>query len=159
MGNGIVLDQRRTRPAKVLRLKRGSESTLLEITLMEGRNRQIRRVAAFSAIPFLICSVLKLLVLRSDRCRRGLPHSLPTGMDARLNLRHNDAMAPKLVLPWQRLKPVNSLNIPSLISTISKSLVVDQVTSLGAVDAELAVETRIATPVIESLERAIESLA
>lgn len=43
---GIELDQRMTRPAKVEVLEKDdSRKTLLRITLWEGRNRQIRRVA------------------------------------------------------------------------------------------------------------------
>lgn len=42
---GVDLDGRKTRPAEVRVLRRDSDSTLLEIVLREGRNRQIRRVA------------------------------------------------------------------------------------------------------------------
>ena len=67
-------------------------------------------------------------------------------------------MAPKLVFPWQRLKPVNSLNTPELehqtmLEELGRSIRVKR-ESLGLSMRELAVETRIATPVIESLERA-----
>lgn len=42
---GVVLDGRRTRPARVKRLHQTGQRCLLEVILMEGRNRQIRRVA------------------------------------------------------------------------------------------------------------------
>lgn len=44
--NGVPLDGSLTRPASVERLKHDRDRTLLRIELMEGRNRQIRRVAA-----------------------------------------------------------------------------------------------------------------
>lgn len=51
---GIWLDGRQTRPAQVKRLHRpNSETTLLEIVLREGRNRQIRRVAEQLGYPVL----------------------------------------------------------------------------------------------------------
>jgi pseudouridine synthase len=42
---GIVLDGERTAPAKVKVIERTADETLLEITMREGRKRQIRRVA------------------------------------------------------------------------------------------------------------------
>ncbi len=42
---GIVLDGERTAPAKVHVIDRDADETLLEITMREGRKRQIRRVA------------------------------------------------------------------------------------------------------------------
>ncbi len=50
---GIILDDRKTLPAKVAVLKRTTSSTLLEIVLTEGRNRQIRRVAEILGHPVL----------------------------------------------------------------------------------------------------------
>ena len=58
--SGVVLDGRRTRPANVQVLKCDSSSTLLRITLMEGRNRQIRRVSAFWGTLSSIYSGLRL---------------------------------------------------------------------------------------------------
>ncbi len=50
---GIMLDSQKTIPAKVKVLKRGTAKTLLEIVLVEGRNRQIRRVADILGHPVI----------------------------------------------------------------------------------------------------------
>lgn len=42
---GVMLDNRKTLPAKVAVIKQTATKTLLEVVLVEGRNRQIRRVA------------------------------------------------------------------------------------------------------------------
>lgn len=49
---GVILEGRKTRPAQVQLLQRGSQ-TLLEIMLKEGRNRQIRRVAQQLGYPVI----------------------------------------------------------------------------------------------------------
>jgi pseudouridine synthase len=47
---GIELSDGRTRPARVVRLRDSATDTRFEITLTEGRNRQVRRmVEAFGA--------------------------------------------------------------------------------------------------------------
>ena len=50
---GLVLDGSRTRPAGIQLLQRRTQSCLLEVVLMEGRNRQIRRVAAHLGHPVI----------------------------------------------------------------------------------------------------------
>lgn len=50
---GIILDGQSTLPAKVVSLKRTVSKTLLEVVLIEGRNRQIRRVAEMLGHPVL----------------------------------------------------------------------------------------------------------
>jgi 23S rRNA pseudouridine2605 synthase/16S rRNA pseudouridine516 synthase len=50
---GVILEGRTTRPAEVHLIKRFSQQSLLEITLQEGRNRQIRRVAQQLGYPVL----------------------------------------------------------------------------------------------------------
>tara|TARA_B000000565_G_scaffold92269_1_gene67929 strand:+ start:464 stop:1216 length:753 start_codon:yes stop_codon:yes gene_type:complete len=50
---GLPLDGRRTRPAKLRRLRVRGDRSLLEIELREGRNRQIRRMAEALGHPVL----------------------------------------------------------------------------------------------------------
>jgi pseudouridine synthase len=48
---GVVMEGRKTRPAKVLLIERLANQSRLEIILQEGRNRQIRRVAEQLGYP------------------------------------------------------------------------------------------------------------
>ncbi len=50
---GIVLDGLKTRTAQVRVIERGAYQTCLEIILKEGRNRQIRRIAAQLGYPVM----------------------------------------------------------------------------------------------------------
>lgn len=54
--SGVELDDGPTRPAKVERLRDGPKATFVEITITEGRNRQVRRM-----IEALDSKVLKLV--------------------------------------------------------------------------------------------------
>ena len=50
---GLVLEDVRTRPAGVERIQSRPQRSLLEVVLQEGRNRQIRKVAALLGHPVL----------------------------------------------------------------------------------------------------------
>lgn len=50
---GVVVEEQRTLPAEVRRAGKTRESTWLEVTMREGRKRQIRRVAAKLGHPVL----------------------------------------------------------------------------------------------------------
>ncbi|MBL1198571.1 MAG: rRNA pseudouridine synthase [Nostoc sp. GBBB01] len=50
---GVVLEGRKTRPAKVQIVERSAQGSFLEIVLQEGRNRQIRRVAQQLGYPVI----------------------------------------------------------------------------------------------------------
>ncbi|MGB3294031.1 MAG: pseudouridine synthase [Phormidesmis sp.] len=72
--NGVMLSDRETLPAQVRVIKRRSDQTLLEVTLTEGRNRQIRRVAeslghSVTALHRIKIGSLKLRDLPGGRYR------------------------------------------------------------------------------------------
>ena len=48
--DSIEIDGRKTRPAEVRLLHQKSETAMLEVTLSEGRNRQIRRLCEHAGI-------------------------------------------------------------------------------------------------------------
>ena len=50
---GVFLEGRKTRPAQMRIISRGSSQTCLEIILKEGRNRQIRRIAQQLGYPVM----------------------------------------------------------------------------------------------------------
>ena len=84
---GLVLDGSRTRPADIQLLQRRPQRCLLEVVLMEGRNRQIRRVAAHLGHPVIdlqrvAIAHLRLAPLEEGRWRwlnRGEWKSLVSG--------------------------------------------------------------------------------
>jgi 23S rRNA pseudouridine2605 synthase/16S rRNA pseudouridine516 synthase len=51
--SGVVLDRRRTAPAKIRKVGTTGKNTWLEITIKEGRNRQIRRMCAAVGHPVM----------------------------------------------------------------------------------------------------------
>ncbi len=51
--DGVILEGRKTRPARIQVLRQGAAETLLEIVMQEGRNRQIRLVAEMLGFPVL----------------------------------------------------------------------------------------------------------
>jgi pseudouridine synthase len=63
---GVVLSDGPTRPARVTRIRDSGKYTHFEITLTEGRNRQVRRM-----VEALGLTVLKLVRVRIGRVRIG----------------------------------------------------------------------------------------
>lgn len=64
--DGVMLSDGATRPAKVIRLRDSGKYTHFEITLTEGRNRQVRRM-----VDALGCVVLKLVRVQLGPLRIG----------------------------------------------------------------------------------------
>lgn len=98
---GILLDGRMTRPAKVRLLHQGTDSAHLEIVLQEGRNRQIRRIAKQLGYPVLrlhrtAVGPLKLSGLKPGDYRHLSPKEISllhqeTSPDVPLNSSHSIA--------------------------------------------------------------------
>jgi 23S rRNA pseudouridine2605 synthase len=57
MSNGVMLVDGITRPCKVTLIKRSSDTTLISMTLHEGRKRQIRRMV--EAVGFTVLDLLR----------------------------------------------------------------------------------------------------
>ncbi|ADH87209.1 pseudouridine synthase [Desulfurivibrio alkaliphilus] len=74
---GIMLEGRRTWPARIRELRRNQESTTLEVIIHEGRKRQVRKMFAAINHP-----VLQLKRVAYGGLRLG---SLPTGRYRRLS--------------------------------------------------------------------------
>lgn len=74
--SGIWLDEERTLPAGVRELHHRTGSTLLEVVLREGRNRQIRRVAEQLGHPVLRLERIAIGPLRLGSLQPGQYRSL-----------------------------------------------------------------------------------
>jgi pseudouridine synthase len=82
--SGVVLDRRRTAPAKVKKVGTTGKNTWLEITIKEGRNRQVRRM----------CQAVGHPVMKLKRTRYGPIHldSLKPGSYRHLTARELESL-------------------------------------------------------------------
>ncbi|ABB26341.1 ribosomal large subunit pseudouridine synthase B [Synechococcus sp. CC9902] len=69
--DGLLLDGRLTRPARVHCLRSRGASSLLEVELKEGRNRQIRRVAELLGHPVIDLQRVAIDGIRLDDLAEG----------------------------------------------------------------------------------------
>lgn len=69
--NGVVIDDYKTSPAKVFILEERSKSTLIEITISEGRNRQVRKMCEEIGHPVLRLKRTKIGKLELGDLPRG----------------------------------------------------------------------------------------
>ncbi|MFP4133194.1 MAG: pseudouridine synthase [Halothece sp.] len=65
--NGVILDHQKTLPAHIKVLKRQRQRTLLEVVLVEGKNRQIRRIAQKLGYPVLALHRSAIGEIKLDR--------------------------------------------------------------------------------------------
>jgi 23S rRNA pseudouridine2605 synthase len=70
-GERIVIDGRPTQPAQVKRLRFEGDKTWLEITLREGRNRQVRRLGEATGFPVMRLARLSHAGVTSEDLRPG----------------------------------------------------------------------------------------
>lgn len=73
---GMVIGDRRTRPAEVRVRSQNGDRTVLEMTLREGRNRQIRRMLAACGRPVRRLVRTEFAGLRIDSLRPGQQRNL-----------------------------------------------------------------------------------
>ena len=69
--SGLMLADRETLPARVQVIKRGADQSLLKVTLREGRNRQIRRIAESLGHPVIALHRIEIGSLRLGDLPRG----------------------------------------------------------------------------------------
>ena len=92
--NGIIIDRKRTRPARVrllgespnlperavpIRFRRNVPTTWIEITLREGRNRQVRKMTAAVGHPTLRLVRIRIASLSLTELSPGESRSLTKG--------------------------------------------------------------------------------
>jgi 23S rRNA pseudouridine2605 synthase len=71
LSEGVELEDGMTAPAKVRKLEEGHDETLLEITIHEGRNRQVRRMCEAVGHPVKSLMRVQLAFLKLGRMRYG----------------------------------------------------------------------------------------
>jgi pseudouridine synthase len=79
--HGVVIDGRRTLPARIARrrvLPGKREQTLLEITIREGRNRQVRHMCDAIAHPVARLRRVRIGAIRDSRLKKGEFRELTT---------------------------------------------------------------------------------
>ena len=76
MRNGLKLDDGMTKPCTVEVIRRYNHKTLLEITISEGRNRQVRRMCRAIGNPIIELERVKLENIELSGVKRGQYRSL-----------------------------------------------------------------------------------
>ena len=97
-GERIVIDGRPTQPAQVKVLRLEGDKTWLEITLREGRNRQVRRLGEATGFPVMRLARISHAGVTSEDLRPG--QWRPLSLDELVDLKR-DYGVPKKVRPPQ----------------------------------------------------------
>ena len=69
--NGVLLDGKVTYPAELKVLRKGEQSTLFQLTIHEGRNRQVRRMCEAVGYPVLALKRVSIGQLVLDHLKLG----------------------------------------------------------------------------------------
>lgn len=130
---GIVLDGRRTRPARVrrcaepglwprdppIRYRKSVPTSWLEITIAEGRNRQVRRMTAAVGYPTLRLVRVAIGPYRLEGLAPGQWREIAVATSLSRDLPHRDVQMPREATEWPerpRLDPIGDLD-PGLIES------------------------------------------
>ena len=71
MRNGLKLEDRMTKPCTVKVIRRYNHKTMLEITISEGRNRQVRRMCQAIGNPIIELERVKIENIELSQVKRG----------------------------------------------------------------------------------------
>ncbi|HKY40238.1 MAG TPA: pseudouridine synthase [Polyangiaceae bacterium] len=104
-GERIVIDGRPTQPAHVKRLRFEGDKTWLEITLREGRNRQVRRLGEATGFPVMRLARLSHAGVTSEDLRPGQWRELTR--DELVDLKKTYGVPKKVRAPSLEYEPRN----------------------------------------------------
>ena len=93
----IVIDGRPTQPAQVTRLRFEGDKTWLEITLREGRNRQVRRLGEATGFPVMRLARISHAGVTSEDLRPG--QWRPLSLDELVNMKRDYGVPKKVRAP------------------------------------------------------------
>jgi 23S rRNA pseudouridine2605 synthase len=94
---GVVVEGEKTRPAEVFVLRREKGKTWLEITLVEGRNQQIRKMGEATGFKVMRLARVAFAGITSERLRPG--ESRPLAADELVELRRSFGVPRRLPRP------------------------------------------------------------
>lgn len=101
--DSIEIDGRKTRPAEVRILRREGDKTWLEVTLHEGRNRQVHRLGEHAGIEVVRLARLSHAGVTTEGLRPGQWRLLTT--DELRELKQKYGVPKKIHEPWTPQKP------------------------------------------------------
>ncbi|MFQ5956806.1 MAG: pseudouridine synthase [Candidatus Brocadiales bacterium] len=96
LGKGVWISEGKTSPARVRIIRKSGNNTVLEITLREGRNREVRRILARLGYPVRSLKRVKIGWLSDPRLKSGKYRRLNKGEVARFYSRTEVKIRPQL---------------------------------------------------------------